>query len=700
MFRFTRYIPALLTVIALIFIAIPGNALARDSSTLATGLTDPTIEQSAWMKQNFPVIQKIRLNAMALDRINIERQAKGLSRLSMSSLDIAPTGEEAIFKASTNGDFLPAVDMINALPTSVDNSLLPAFPPIRSQGGIGSCAAWATTYYQFTHETNLALNRTASSGDNTNIFSPKWTYNMINGGVDGGSYFSDAYNLEFKNGAATWADFPYDTNYLAWDTNPSHWNTAMNYRVQSSGSIYNSNIDTMIGSIKTNLAGGHVMVIGTYVNSWVRTTISDDPATTSDDPFKGQAIASYERNTRQGGHGMTIVGYNDTLWCDLNLNSTVDSGEKGAFKIANSWGTGDWNGGYRWITYDSLRTVSATPTTSLWPSTDRASGGIFFSGTVYTLTVSPSSYNPTFKAEVTLNQSKRKQIAVTLGLGSTSSTTPTSTWTSKAVYNTGGDYAFDGSAVPLDGTFYFDFSDLAKSTSGTNRWFVGIKDSTTGDITTIKSFKLFQGDVLVASASGLPKTIDAGQSYVWVDYAPNSNNQLPVANLTASPLSGNSPLNVSFSGSGSDPDGYITGYSWNFGDGSSASGQNVNHTYSSAGSYNANMTVTDNKGAMGIAAVVISVTDPIVLKTPTRLTASVRQRLVTLKWTDNSANEAGFLIERRLGSGSYVQIGSTSKDVRTFVDSTVGRGTYYYRVRAFNGTTLSSYSNSVRAYVR
>ena len=159
-------------------------------------------------------------------------------------------------------------------------------------------------------------------------------------------------------------------------------------------------------------------------------------------------------------------------------------------------------------------------------------------------------------------------------------------------------------------------------------------------------------------------------------------------------------MNVSFSGSGSDPDGYITGYSWNFGDGSSASGQNVNHTYSSAGSYNANLIVTDNNEAKGIAAVVISVTDPIVLKAPTRLTASVRQRLVTLKWTDNSANETGFLIERRLGSGSYVQIGSTSKDVKTFIDTTVGRGTYYYRVRAFNGTTLSTYSNSVRAYVR
>ena len=88
MFRITRYIPALLIVFVMIFIAIPGNALAWDSSTLATGLTDPTIEQAAWMKQNFPVIQKIRLNAMALDRINIERQAKGLSRLSMSGFEV------------------------------------------------------------------------------------------------------------------------------------------------------------------------------------------------------------------------------------------------------------------------------------------------------------------------------------------------------------------------------------------------------------------------------------------------------------------------------------------------------------------------------------------------------------------------------------------------------------------------------------
>lgn len=38
---------------------------------------------------------------------------------------------------------------------------------------------------------------------------------------------------------------------------------------------------------------------------------------------------------------MTLVGYNDNIWVDINGNGIVDNGEKGAFKIANSWGNDD-----------------------------------------------------------------------------------------------------------------------------------------------------------------------------------------------------------------------------------------------------------------------------------------------------------------------------------------------------------------------
>lgn len=59
-------------------------------------------------------------------------------------------------------------------------------------------------------------------------------------------------------------------------------------------------------------------------------------------------------------------------------------------------------------------------------------------------------------------------------------------------------------------------------------------------------------------------------------------------------------LACSFDGSGStDSDGSIAGYAWNFGDGSTGSGQNVSRTYAAGGTYTVTLTVTDNDGATG-----------------------------------------------------------------------------------------------------
>ena len=56
-------------------------------------------------------------------------------------------------------------------------------------------------------------------------------------------------------------------------------------------------------------------------------------------------------------------------------------------------------------------------------------------------------------------------------------------------------------------------------------------------------------------------------------------------------------LACTFDGSAStDSDGTIESYSWTFGDGNSASGEVVNHTYGSDGSYTVTLTVTDNDG--------------------------------------------------------------------------------------------------------
>jgi len=71
-------------LIALIIISVPGSLLAKDSKMPATGLKEPTAVQAEWMKQHFQVIQKIRLNSLALERINDERKVKGLAQISQS----------------------------------------------------------------------------------------------------------------------------------------------------------------------------------------------------------------------------------------------------------------------------------------------------------------------------------------------------------------------------------------------------------------------------------------------------------------------------------------------------------------------------------------------------------------------------------------------------------------------------------------
>lgn len=78
--------------------------------------------------------------------------------------------------------------------------------------------------------------------------------------------------------------------------------------------------------------------------------------------------------------------------------------------------------------------------------------------------------------------------------------------------------------------------------------------------------------------------------------------------------------------------------------------------------------------------------------------ASIAQAAtVTLTWNDNSTDETGFTIERRLRQdvlSTYKEIGSVAANVKTFDDATVALNTQYcFRVRGFNPVALSEYSN-------
>jgi len=91
---------------------------------------------------------------------------------------------------------------------------------------------------------------------------------------------------------------------------------------------------------------------------------------------------------------------------------------------------------------------------------------------------------------------------------------------------------------------------------------------------------------------------------------PAPTNQPPQVSISATPASGNSPLFVSFSSTSSDPDGYIASYFWSFGDGNTSTVSNPTNTYQTAGTYTAQLTVTDNSGASTSTSLQINVSPP------------------------------------------------------------------------------------------
>lgn len=81
---------------------------------------------------------------------------------------------------------------------------------------------------------------------------------------------------------------------------------------------------------------------------------------------------------------------------------------------------------------------------------------------------------------------------------------------------------------------------------------------------------------------------------------------------------------------------------------------------------------------------------------PTDLSGLVESiSAITINWTHSSADETGFKISRKTGAaGAYSDIGTTSADVTTYSDSGLSEGTtYHYRVRAYNASGDSAYSN-------
>jgi PKD repeat protein len=209
----------------------------------------------------------------------------------------------------------------------------------------------------------------------------------------------------------------------------------------------------------------------------------------------------------------------------------------------------------------------------------------------------PGSYSVSLDVTDSSGASALSSLTVTAEEATTTPEPPTAVLTSStAAGDAPLDVSFDGSASitpnPPMLSYDWDFGDGSKATG-----------QTTSHIFTISG--TYNTELAVSDTAGLTDT----ETTPVIVIGNSGTNEQPVALISANPTQGDAPLVVSFDASSSyDPDGTITAYNWDFGDGTSATGPVTQHTYSSAAVYTVSLQVTDDKGETGISAKSINAT--------------------------------------------------------------------------------------------
>lgn len=441
------------------------------------------------------------------------------------------------------------------LPSAIDLSNTPHFPPLRNQKTVNACASFAAVSHQFTYEMaklnnwNLKSLSTDSQELNKYIFSPMWAYNythIIQGGEDVGSTIPDVYSILSTLGAATEAEFPfmldeYTYNNTFWCQDRQTQLNALQYRISNyvkhSYADYSDQtpIDNGINSeaileMKSIIADGHMIL-------FVAPSVSFSTVELPDKNNETAVLFSYVPKGSTLGdmsaHALTIVGYDDTISYDMNNNKTIDPWEQGAFKVANSWGTSWENDGFIWIMYDSLNKKSAgedfddtyvengknTYEVSRMPIVASDWPGYSY----YTIEV--ETYDPSLLAQVTISMSDQTNSTYRLSVGTNSLETAEDRsiqWGSTAKLT---------KARPdiTQATFLLDFTPIIGTEPYNNRWYIKCLSSSSIPNKTVVHYQIryyYKNAIDYQSQSVLAyKQIDASKSrdFVTLNLQPTPN---------------------------------------------------------------------------------------------------------------------------------------------------------------------------------
>jgi len=266
----------------------------------------------------------------------------------------------------------PPIKLIGPIDEAWDNS--EHLPPIGDQTPQGSCVGWAAGYYYKTYQEWEEHGWDVTSPNHQ--FSPAFVYNQINGGVDEGSYFSDSFKLLCDLGCATMEDMPYDPYNFTNLPDENDYYNGINYRCQQ---YYYIDLFSGLDDIKNHLLNGQVAMMGIFVWSNFQNIGN----------FNNTYCLSQVYGSEPGGHAVTLCGFDD---------DRVTADGVGAFKLANSWGTGWGEEGYFWMSYEAVQ------------SDITSQGNAYYS-------VDLISYSPTLITRFQVSHDDRYAIEYRFGIG-------------------------------------------------------------------------------------------------------------------------------------------------------------------------------------------------------------------------------------------------------------------------------------------
>lgn len=378
------------------------------------------------------------------------------------------------------------------------------FPALKHQAAT-SCSAWATAYYQFTYAVAEYLKTDINANNNNSFaFSPDYMFNYLNfkhGENNEGLNHKECYEFLKKQGCIRYSSFygndsdPYRWYGTGGEANAlNNMREALKYRISEihDNTIPNSTNNTFItgsndadlNEMKALLNDGKLLGISTPTKN-VKVTVERTNENNQKEYVTTLISSHFEKVNGvvdEKFHSLTIVGYDDNHFYDVNGNGVIENRERGAFIVVDSMVTRDWYENNQYypgrkymLLYESLNKVSAYDYT---PSGSERQNSII-DNTYWYIDVDYYE-NQALTVEVTVSQQERNEFSISLVRddGTPGIKEPVPTF----VNAIGGNRSFNGGTPSLQSyTFVFDYEAHDLYDGAGYHYGVKIEDLNVGD---------------------------------------------------------------------------------------------------------------------------------------------------------------------------------------------------------------------------